>query len=380
MKLFNFDFVHAPSFRQRKLAFSALNFRGYHLSPFTLLLAASMLFACCKPDNPAPEPAPDEKIEMPRYIAADGGKIYVTCYRPASVIRIDTATREVEAKCLLGTYNPEGIVVAGGKMFAVSSWNQTENGAFLYDDKVYVIDLATFTVSTTITVGLNPQRVKILDDGHVIVNYNGNYVDQPAGTAIIDVNTLSVKQTGQPMASMSVFGGKVYGYSNTYDADWNSVVEYVCYDPAVDSVTKIVCREERPYSINVINGKIYLTTDGNYRTNGDVMCFELMGDSLVMNWQSEAGMLPNKMEPIGDGNAYVLNEGNYGSNNSSLSLINLASGAIENDVFSTAYGRGLGDLAQDVVVYGAKAYITVSTSNTIEVMNLTDNKSIQIKL
>lgn len=91
-------------------------------------------------------------------------------------------------------------------------------------------------------------------------------------------------------------------------------------------------------------------------------------------------MLPSKVEPTGDGNAIVLNEGNWSGNNSSLSKVNLATGAIGNNVFSAANGRGLGDVAQDVVVYGTKAYVTVSFSNTIEAMSLDDCSSVQISL
>lgn len=342
------------------------------------IIAVVLLFAACEPQVPEPTPE-QEKIETPRRIATHDGKIYASCYRPAVVVRIDSLGRKVEAKCLLGNYNPEGVAIAGGKLFAVSSWNQSENGDYLYDDKVYVIDLATFTVSGSVTVGINPQQAKVIDDGRVIVNYTGNYGDVPGGTAIIDVATLAVTQTGQPMASMCVYGGKVYGYSTAYDADWNPTAEYVCYDPATATATPILegCSVTRPYSINVFGDNIYLTTDGNYTANGDVVCLAMDG---TQHWQCEAGMLPSKVVDLGDGTAYVLNEGTWGSNNATLSRVDIATGAISNGVFAAANGRGLGDVAQDVVVYGGKAYITVSFSNTIEVVNPADNRSEQIKL
>lgn len=355
-----------------------------HKTPFlnlrlSILLASSALaVASCHPDNPAPEPQ-QSKIETPRHIAAADGHLYVSCYRPASVVRIDTASLRVDASCPLGNYNPEGVAVAGGKLFAVSSWNQTENGDYLYDDKVYVIDLATFTVSTTLTVGTNPQQVKVLDDNRLIVNYNGNYADQPAGSAIIDATTLDVLQTGLPMTSMSIHNGKVYCYSTSYDAQWNPTATYLCYDPSTASSSPILqrCNVTRPYSINVLDGNIYLTTDGNYTSNGDLLCLAPDGTPL---WQCEAGMLPSALLDLADGTAYLLNEGNWGSNNASLSRVNLSSGSIDNTVFSSANGRGLGDVAQDAVLYGSKVYVTVSFSNTIEVLSPADNTSVQIKL
>lgn len=345
-----------------------------------LLAVAAMAFAACTPDDPTPQPTPETiKAQTPRKIATANGKLYVTCYRPASVIRVDTATLKVEAICKLGNYNPEGIAVAGGKLFVVSSWNTAENGDYLYDDKVYVVDTASFAVTDTVTVGFNPQQVKVIDDGNVIVNYNGNYADLAGGTAIIDVKTLEVTQTGQEMTAMSVSGSKVYGYSVVYDESWNPTTNFVCFNMLTMTASTLLEGSGigDPYSLSVIGDAIYVTTHSDYIANGDVVCFGMDG---TQRWRSEAGMLPSKVEPIGDGNAIVLNEGNWSGNNSSLSKVNLTTGVVSNNIFSAANGRGLGDVAQDVVIYGTKAYITVSFSNTIEVMSLADYTSVQISL
>lgn len=67
--------------------------------------------------------------------------------------------------------------------------------------------------------------------------------------------------------------------------------------------------------------------------------------------------------------AYVLNEGNWGQNDASVSALTL-SGEIHNNYFMEQNGRGLGDVAQDIQRYGSKIYIVVSKSNTIEVTDL----------
>ena len=76
----------------------------------------------------------------------------------------------------------------------------------------------------------------------------------------------------------------------------------------------------------------------------------------------------------------MLDEGNWGANEASIDRINLTTGAIVKNVFSTANSRGLGDVAQDLVVYGKKAYVTVSFSNTVEIIDTRDNTSHQIAL
>lgn len=237
----------------------------------------------------------------PRYMAADGGKLYITCYNPASVIRIDTATLQIEATCPLGGYNPEGVAIANGKLFAVSSWIGSSSSSITYDDKVYVVDLATFADATPIVVGPNPQLVMAIDNTHLIVNCWGvwnmsNGTTEGEGSAIIDATTLTVSQTGQPFTKMTVSNGMVYGYYSVYDATWNMTSTYLKMDASISTTTPILtsCNINNPYCIsaNPVTGDIYVGTDGNYSTNGDLYCFSPDG---TQRWKREVGMLPSKV-------------------------------------------------------------------------------------
>ena len=140
----------------------------------------------------------------PRYLAAEGGKLFVTCYRPHSVIRIDTATLAVEASCILGAYNPEGIAAVGGRLFVASSYVQTNNSTYRRDSLLYVVDPAAMRVDTTLVVGLNPQAVVDIDGRFIAVNYNGDYTDGSNGTAIVDATTLDVFQLGLRRPSLRI--------------------------------------------------------------------------------------------------------------------------------------------------------------------------------
>ena len=341
---------------------------------FILTILSLQIFTACIPDPPIIVPT---TLDTPRRIAACDGKLYVTCYNPASVICIDTASCKVEKVCVLGNFRPEGVAVSGGRLFVASSWNSTENGSYIYDDKIHVVNLSTFEVATTITVGLNPQQVHVIDENHMIVNYNGNYGDLAGGSAIINTTTLEVTQTGQPLTYISVADGMVYGYASVYNADMTTTTNYVKMDPNTLSVTPILnnCNIDNPYSINVFGDNIYITTDGHYTANGDVHCLRPDGTQV---WQGEVGMLPSKVVTDGQ-RGYILNEGSWGSNNASLSRVDLSTGDITNYVFASANGRGLGDVAQDIIIYGTKAYIAVSFSNSIEAVSLSDLHSTQIK-
>lgn len=73
---------------------------------------------------------------------------------------------------------------------------------------------------------------------------------------------------------------------------------------------------------------------------------------------------------------YILNNGNYASNDASLTLYDPESKGTSANVFESANGKKLGDLAQDMLVYGGKMYIAVYNSKVIFV---TDTKGKIIK-
>jgi YVTN family beta-propeller protein len=83
------------------------------------------------------------------------------------------------------------------------------------------------------------------------------------------------------------------------------------------------------------------------------------------------------VDPASQPSAYVLNEGSYGSNDSDLSLVNTSTGTINKTFFSSTNNRLLGNTAQDLIAYGSKLYVTVTFSNTVEVVNPKTGKSIK---
>lgn len=85
---------------------------------------------------------------------------------------------------------------------------------------------------------------------------------------------------------------------------------------------------------------------------------------------------PGTDEPKALSGIYVLNNGKMGSNNASLSFYDFATQKTKSDLFKTVNGRGLGDTANDMIIYGSKIYIAVYNSNVIEVTDL-QGKSIK---
>jgi len=78
---------------------------------------------------------------------------------------------------------------------------------------------------------------------------------------------------------------------------------------------------------------------------------------------------------------YVLNQGLFNDNNSTLSFYSYANKQVTADVFSSANTRGLGDTGNDIEIYGSKAYVVMNVSSTVEIIDAKSAKSLkQIKL
>lgn len=78
--------------------------------------------------------------------------------------------------------------------------------------------------------------------------------------------------------------------------------------------------------------------------------------------------------------AYVLNSGLMDSNNSELTYFNMLTSAVSANVFSKANGKGLGDSANDIIVYGSKIYIAVTGSAVVFVTDLNGKIVTEIQL
>jgi hypothetical protein len=66
----------------------------------------------------------------------------------------------------------------------------------------------------------------------------------------------------------------------------------------------------------------------------------------------------------------VINEGNFGYENASLSIIDQRNKSIENNVFQRVNGKNLGDVAQSCLVVDSFLVILVNNSNRIRVLHL----------
>lgn len=73
---------------------------------------------------------------------------------------------------------------------------------------------------------------------------------------------------------------------------------------------------------------------------------------------------------------YVLNQGDFGQGNASLTAYLPDSSQTENGLFKRVNGRDLGDVANDIALNGNEAYMVINNSDKIEVMDASTALSI----
>lgn len=79
---------------------------------------------------------------------------------------------------------------------------------------------------------------------------------------------------------------------------------------------------------------------------------------------------------INTAGVFVMNEGSFGSGNSSISYLNVINNLMTNNLFESVNGFPLGDVGQSMTIHKGKGYLVVNNSQKIEVVNETDFSSI----
>lgn len=214
---------------------------------------------------------------QPRYLASDGGNVYVTYY-DGNVARIDTATLEVDAMVGVGR-NPEQLAVHAGRLYVANSGGMDYNTELGYDRTVSVVDLATFTEVGKIDVVCNPAVVVPCSNGVFVASY-GNYYDIPSTLQFISSDGgVAVVEECSNMTELCYNDGRLYGFFSLYDENWNAAITYISYgveDKTVDSPWIKELFLPVPYMVCAA-GEYVCVTSSDYMNDGDTYLYDTDG-------------------------------------------------------------------------------------------------------
>lgn len=101
-------------------------------------------------------------------------------------------------------------------------------------------------------------------------------------------------------------------------------------------------------------------------------------DELIFVSDSSTVSIPVQLENYHG--FYLLNEGNMGMNRATIDWFDYETGIYSRDIFAErnpSIPRELGDVGNDLKIYGSKAYATINASNFVEVFDVATGKHLQ---
>ena len=99
--------------------------------------------------------------------------------------------------------------------------------------------------------------------------------------------------------------------------------------------------------------------------------------ALILTSCSDEGSPIDNILPQEAKTVLILNEGGFNQNNSTLSTYDLSTGTYNRDYFNSVNHRGLGDVGNDMILYGSKLYIVMNVSGTIEIVDSSTGTSLK---
>ena len=249
------------------------------------------------------------QIDIPncRYIRLHDRYAYVTSYagpveiKPdyeqiGYVAKIDTATLQEVARCLVG-YQPDELCIVGNRMYVANSGGYRVPN---YEKELSVIDLTTFTEVKRIPVGINLHRVRADRHGQLWVTARGDYYDKPSRLYCIDLATETVSDSlNVAVSDLDIVGDSLYLLATEWSyIDMQDVITYgivdvkthqlVSHSFITDGTEKSI---QKPYGlrVNPVTGDIYVTDAKNYVTPGTLYAFSKAG---VLLWSVRTGDIP----------------------------------------------------------------------------------------
>ena len=245
-------------------------------------------------------------IDNCRYLAFDGGFAYVSSYAGpvqvaencplGRVYKVDTLTMQKVDSVVVG-YQPEEMAIVDGKLYVANSGGYRVP---LYDNRIMVIDLATFQVIKEIEVDVNLHRLLADSHGQLWVSTRGNYFDvAPALYCLKDDKV--VQRLEIPISSMTIVGDSLYYIGTTFSyVDGGYKKDFGIVDVALQRCSVAVTFEAPeiknitlPYGIivNPHDRDFYILDAKNYVSSGELLHFDAEGHFL---WRVSTGDIPSR--------------------------------------------------------------------------------------
>ena len=248
-------------------------------------------------------------VDIPncRNVAFADGYAYVSAYVGeissesvlGGVYKVDTTTLQVVDKVTVG-YQPDELVVSGGKIYVANSGGYQAVQGQGYDNRVSVIDLATFTHERDIEVAPNLSLIRTDRHGRLWVASRGDYGSHRPNLYWLEKNadgqmTLA-GSIDASIGGMCIDGDSLYYYGATQDATGRQIKAFGIIDLQQKRIVDQNPLQEptdnpikTPYGITIHpeTHDIFVMDATNYVSSGKLYCFDRHGQWKWVMWTGD---------------------------------------------------------------------------------------------
>ena len=198
--------------------------------------------------------------QQPRYIDFYQNKAYISSF-DGYVNELDTSQLKITKRLAVGA-NPEGISIANEVAYVANSGGLNFPDV---DTTVYAIDLTSFSVKDTFTVGKNPGRVVAHESGNVYVVKRGDYGSDPS--ELIHINTNNGEVTNTEISASGIFR-----------FDNEMLITYLDENSQNSTIASFDLSSNSVVQSGIINGSEIQTLFGVSKLpDGTIICLDAMG-------------------------------------------------------------------------------------------------------
>lgn len=231
------------------------------------------------------------------YISSYAGPVQIdehSCL--GRVYKVDTLTLQKVDSLTVG-YQPEEMTISNGKLFVANSGGYCVPN---YDNRIFVIDLETFTVEQEIATGINLHRIAADRIGTIWVSSRGDYFDTPSRLYWIAPNETQ-GHIDRSVSVMSLVGDSLYcmGTSFSYltgDYEKSFFIVDITTRKVIDTSlfdAPEIADMQMPYGllVNPLSRDFYLMDAKNCVSSGELLHFTSSGQ---FDWKVRTGDIPSR--------------------------------------------------------------------------------------
>jgi hypothetical protein len=231
-------------------------------------------------------------FDNPRYMAISNGKGYVTAWGDFSdttddTVKIIDLSNNTVIESISVPHMPNQIIASDNSLYVGI-------GIFDYNDKLIIINSITDAITTTLTVGTNPNALVFNNSGdlYVLTGGNSSFSGNETGGKLVKVNTVNNTISSTLDFNVNDHPNYLVFENNNLYFYLNGGV-YKTTEAATTLPTTPIFSGLSFYDMNIKNNELFGLDAGDYSSEGTLQVFDLTTNTQTQN--ITVGVIPGEV-------------------------------------------------------------------------------------